>query len=35
MMKITQTMMFTAQLFAFIQSRTFGIAVTARWRKTR
>lgn len=35
MTKITQTMMFTNQLLEFIQSRSFGIAVTARRWKIR
>ena len=35
MMKITYTMMFTSQLLEFIQSRSFGIAVTARLWKSR
>ena len=34
-MKIAQTMMFTSQLLVFIQSRSFGIAVTARRWKSR
>src|SRR5215204_1316374 len=34
-MKIPQTMMLTSQLLAFIQSRTFGMAVTARRWKIR
>jgi hypothetical protein len=34
-MKMPMTMMFTSQLFANIQSRTFGIAVFARFRNSR
>ena len=34
-MKIRHTMMFTSQLLAFIQSRSFGIARTARRWKSR
>ena len=34
-MKIAHTMMFTSQLLAFIQSRTFGITTTARRWKIR
>ena len=34
-MKMPMPMTFTSQLFAYIQSRTFGIAVFARFRTSR
>jgi hypothetical protein len=34
-MNTTQTMMFTSQLFAFIQSRTFGMSRCARLWNSR